>query len=250
MLEDLPRPIIFAHRGDSAHAPENTLASFRRAQVAGADAIELDAQLSADGRVVVFHDATLERTTDGSGRVSEKSLAELRALDAGSRFSDSFRGERIPLLDEVLDAAGKKLVINIEFKPHHAAEERLVQAVCEVVRRHGLEGNVIFSSFRARSLQMASMVLPNVARGLIARPGWAGAWARSFGFSFGDYLALHPNLADASPQQVRRVHRLGRRIHVWPVRGREQMERLIGWHVDGIITNDPTLALQVTGRSA
>ena len=250
MLEDLPRPIIFAHRGDSAHAPENTLASFRRAQVEGADAIELDAQLSADGKVVVFHDATLGRTTDGSGRVSEKSLDELRALDAGSRFAESFRGERIPLLDEVLDVVGKKLFINIEFKPHFTPEGALVQAVCEVVKRHAIESNIIFSSFHARSLQMAAGLLPRVPSGLIARPGWAGAWARSFGFSFGDYLALHPNLADASPQQVRRVHRLGRRIHVWPVRGREQMERLIDWDVDGIITNDPTLALQVTGRSA
>lgn len=250
MLEDLPRPMIFAHRGDSARAPENTLAAFRQAEGEGAEAIELDAQLSADGKVVVFHDATLGRTTDGSGRVSEKNLAELRALDAGSWFSASFRGERIPLLDEVLDAAGKKLVINIEFKPHLAAEEPLVQAVCAAVKSHAREGQVIFSSFRARSLQMAARVLPTVPRGLIARPGWAGAWARSFGFSFGDYLALHPNVADASPQQVRRVHRLGRRIHVWPVRGREQMERLIEWDVDGIITNDPTLALQVRGRSA
>jgi glycerophosphoryl diester phosphodiesterase len=250
MFEGLPRPIIFAHRGDSAHAPENTLASFRLAQAKGADAIELDAQLSADGKVVVFHDATLERTTDGSGRLSEKNFDQLRALDAGSKFAGRFRRERIPLLDEVLDAVGNKLAINIEFKTYLRADHALVQSVCETVEKHGIESMIIFSSFHARSLQMAARLLPQVPRGLLARPGWAGAWARSFGFSFGNYVALHPNVADVSPQQVRRVHRLRRRIHVWPVRGRENMQRLIDWDVDGIFTDDPQLALEVAGRRA
>ena len=249
MLEDLPRPIIFAHRGDSAHAPENTLISFQRAQAAGADAIELDAQLSADGKVVVFHDARLERTTDGSGRLSKKSLNELRALDAGSKFAANFRGEKIPLLDEVLDAFGDKLIVNIEFKQHFGSQGDLVEAVCELVKRHGVEGHILFSSFQAASLQAAAWRLPQVARGLIARPGLAGAWARSFGFSFGDFAALHPNVRDVSPQQVRRVHRLSRRIHVWPVRERDQMQTVIAWDVDGLFTNDPRLALQVAGRA-
>jgi glycerophosphoryl diester phosphodiesterase len=248
MLEDLPRPIIFAHRGDSAHAPENTLASFRLAEVKGAEAIELDAQLSADGQLVVFHDATLGRTTDGTGRLSEKNFDELRTLDAGNRFGGNFRGVRIPLLDEVLETVGKRLVINIEFKRYFMAGDALVQSVCEAVRKHAIESRIIFSSFHAPSLQMAARLLPQVPRGLLARPRWAGAWARSFGFSFGDYLALHPNLADASPQQVRRVHRLGRRIHVWTVRRRDQIQRLIDWDVDGIFTDDPEMALQVAGR--
>lgn len=250
MLEDLPRPMIFAHRGDSAHAPENTLASFRLAQMKGAGAIELDAQLSADGKVVVFHDAMLERTTNGTGRLSDKNVDELRDLDAGIHFSPSFRGEKIPLLDEVLDAAGKNLVINIEFKRYFAAGDALVQAVCEVVKKHAIERNIIFSSFHGPSLQTAAALTPQVPRGLIARPRWAGAWARSFGFSFGDYFALHPNVADVSPQQVRRVHRLRRRIHVWTVRARDQMQQMIDWDVDGIFTDDPELALQVAGRRA
>src|SRR5512140_263558 len=132
MLPDLPRPVVFAHRGASAHAPENTLASFDLAFAQGADAIELDAQLTADGEIVVFHDATLDRATDGTGRLSQKTLAELRALDAGSSFSPKHRGEKIPLLEEVFDAVGKKLFINVELKNYHAPRNDLVPRVCEL----------------------------------------------------------------------------------------------------------------------
>ncbi|MGA7607078.1 MAG: glycerophosphodiester phosphodiesterase family protein, partial [Anaerolineales bacterium] len=98
MFEDLSNPIIFAHRGASAHAPENTLASFELALSQGADAIELDVNLSADGEVVIIHDSTVDRTTNGHGRVAQLSLTELRSLDAGSFFSEKYHGEKIPLL--------------------------------------------------------------------------------------------------------------------------------------------------------
>src|SRR5690242_19186833 len=101
MIEMLPNPLVFAHRGASAYAPENTLAAFELARRQGAPAIEFDAKLSSDGRVVIIHDQTLERTTDGAGRVRDLSLAALRELDAGSWLSAQFRGEKIPTLDEV-----------------------------------------------------------------------------------------------------------------------------------------------------
>src|SRR5512141_2609782 len=101
MLENFPKPFLLAHRGASTHAPENTLPAFELALEEGADGVELDAKLSADGKVVVIHDATVDRTTDGHGRVSELSLQELKALDAGASFGDRFRGVRIPTLDEV-----------------------------------------------------------------------------------------------------------------------------------------------------
>ena len=98
MLDSLPRPVIFAHRGASAHAPENTLAAFELALVENADAIELDVKLSADGHVVVIHDTTTDRTTGAPGRVKDLSLTDLRALEAGSFFSEHFKNERIPTL--------------------------------------------------------------------------------------------------------------------------------------------------------
>ncbi len=248
MLSDLPPPIIFAHRGAAAYAPENTLASFELAASLGADAVELDAKLSADGKIIVFHDRTLERTTNGKGRLSQKTLSELRALDAGSSFSDKFRGEKIPLLEEVFEAVGKKMYINIELTNYMTPRDPLVERVCDLVKAHALEKRILFSSFLGSNLRKAAGLLPDVPRGLLAASGWTGAWARSFGFTFGEYAALHPFVTDVDAQQVRRVHRLKRRIHVWTVNTAEQIARLKEWNVDGIITKDPRLAVQTLGR--
>src|SRR5512143_1463332 len=100
-LTSLPQPVVFAHRGASAHAPENTLAAFELALAQDADAIELDVKLTADGQAVVIHDPTLNRTTGSQGSVKNMSLAELKSLDAGSYFSETYRGEKIPTLEEV-----------------------------------------------------------------------------------------------------------------------------------------------------
>ena len=248
MLTDLPRPVVFAHRGASAHAPENTIPSFELALTQGADAIELDAKLTSDGQIVVFHDATIDRTTEGTGRLAQKTLAELRSLDAGSSFSDQFRGTKIPTLEEVFEAVGKKIFINVELTNYATPRDALVEKVCALVRKHGLEKSVIFSSFFASNLKQAERFLPEAPRGLLALGGWTGAWARSFGFSFGEYAALHPYLTDVNAQQVSRVHQLKRRIHVWTVNKPEDIARLNSWGVDGIFTDDPKLALQVIGR--
>ncbi len=244
MLSDLPRPTIFGHRGACVYAPENTIASFELAHSQRADAIELDAKLSADGEVVVIHDPTVDRTTDGHGRVSRLPLTDLRSLDAGSFFSGRFHGEKIPLLAEVFEALGKKILINVELTNYTTPGDQLVQKVCELVRKHGVTQSVIFSSFHAGNLKKSEGLLPEVPRGLLARPGFPGEWARSFGFTFGEYLALHPFRTDVSPQQVLRAHKLKRRVHVWTVNEIEEMTRLNAWGVDGVFTDDPPLALR------
>ncbi len=249
MFENLSHPIIFAHRGASTHAPENTLASFRLALSQGADAVELDVRLSADGQVVVMHDPTVDRTTNGHGRVAQLTLTELRSLDAGSFFSEKYRGEKIPLLEEVFEAVGRKMFINVELKNSAATCDQLIEKVCGLVKKQGLEKRVILSSFLASNLKKAKRLLPEVPRGLLVAGGWKGAWTRSFGFSFGDYAALHPYLADVTKQQIVRVHRLRRRVHVWTVNKAEDMVRLTNWGVDGILTDDPQVALRVLGRS-
>lgn len=250
MLFELPRPVVFAHRGAAAQAPENTLAAFELASAQGADAVELDAKLTADGHIVVFHDRTLERTTNGTGRLAKKTLAELRELDAGSHFSPEFRSEKIPLLEEVFDAVGKKLLVNVELTNYATPTDDLVSRVCALVKKCGLEGRVLFSSFLPTNLSRARALLPDVPRGLLAFRGWKGAWARSFGFSFGDYAALHPFLTDVDAQEVQRVHRLKRRIHVWTVSEARDLLNLKNWGADGIFTKDPALALRVLGRAA
>ena len=226
------------------------MAAFELALSHGADAIELDAKLTSDGHVVVFHDITLERTTNGKGRVARKTLTELRALDAGSFFSESFRGEKIPLLEEVFDSFGKKLLINVELKNYDTPGDELVDRVCELVVRCALQERVLFSSFLASNLSKARRLLPDVRRGLLAARHLAGAWSRSFGFSFGDYDYLNPCVDDVDSHAVQRVHRLKRRIFVWTVNKAEDMQRLKGWGVDGIFTDDPGLATQVLRRPA
>jgi glycerophosphoryl diester phosphodiesterase len=247
MLETLPRPTIFAHRGASAHAPENTLAAFELALAQGADGIELDAKLSADGHVVIIHDATVDRTTDRQGRVKDMSLAELRSLDAGGFFAEQYHGEKVPTLEEVFEALGKRMFVNVELTNYNTPGDYLVESVCMLVKKCGLQKQVLFSSFFASNLSKARGLLPEVPRGLLAFNGLLGAWARSFGFAFGRYQALHPNLKDVTPQQVQRVHRLKRRVHVWTVNTAEDMRRLFNWDVDAIFTDDPQLAVQVRG---
>ncbi len=225
------------------------MAAFELALAQNADAIELDVKLTADGHVVVIHDPTVDRTTGGQGRVKDLSLAQLRTLDAGSFFSEKYRGERIPTLEEVFESLGKRIFINRELTNYKTPHDHLVETVCMLVKKFGLQKNVMFSSFFAANLSKARAYLPDVPRGLLAFSGILGAWARSFGFAFGSYQALHSNLKDVTPQQVQRVHRLQRRIHVWTVDAAEDMRRLFHWGVDAIFTDDPQLAVQVRGES-
>jgi glycerophosphoryl diester phosphodiesterase len=249
MLTSLSQPVIFAHRGASAYAPENTLAAFELALTQNADGIELDVKLSSDGQPVVIHDPLVDRTTGSHGRVRDLPLRELRALDAGSFFSEKFQGEKIPTLEEVFDAVGKRTFINVELTNYTTPRDQLVETVCKLVKKCGLQNHVMFSSFFASNLSKARAYLPEVPRGLLAFSGLLGAWARSFGFDFGTYQALHPYLTDVSSQQVQRVHRLNRRIHVWTVNAADDMRGLFHWGVDAIFTDDPQLAVQVRGES-
>jgi glycerophosphoryl diester phosphodiesterase len=249
MLTSLPQPIIFAHRGASAYAPENTLASFELALAQNADAIELDVKLSADGQAIVIHDPMVDRTTGSHGRVKDLPLRELRTLDVGSFFSEKFRGEKIPTLEEVFEAVGKRTFINVELTNYNSPRDQLVETVCMLVKKCGLQKRVMFSSFFASNLLRARAYLPDVPRGLLAFNGLLGVWARSFGFAFGRYQAMHPYFTDVTSQQIQRVHRLNRRIHVWTVNAADDMRRLFDWGVDGIFTDDPQLAVQVRGKS-
>ena len=152
MEENRKKIQVFAHRGAPTEAPENTLAGFARAVAAGADGIEMDLRRTADGRVAIIHDRTVNRTTGGRGRVDSFTEDRLRELDAGSRFSPKFKGEKIPTLDEVLEwaAAATGLLLNLELKDLEI-EEFAVRRVAA----SGMAGRVIFSSWNIRQLVRA-----------------------------------------------------------------------------------------------
>jgi len=248
MFERFPRPLVFAHRGDLVHAPENTLPSFQQAIQKGADGVELDAKLTCDGHVIVIHDPMLDRTSDGKGRVASFTLEAIRKLDAGGWFDEAYRGTQIPLLEEVFETVGKDKLVNIELTNYSTPRDGLVDKVCELVKRHNNQDQILFSSFFASNLKRAAYLLPGIPRGLLAMPGFLGIWARSFGFMFGEYQALHPHISSVDRQQVARVHRLNRRVHVWTANTPIQVNQLKDWGVDGIFTDDPEVALRALGR--
>ena len=245
MLTHIPNPAIIAHRGASAYAPENTLASFELAVRQKADAIELDAKLTIDGHVVVFHDQTLDRTTGAQGRVIDSKLADLRRLDAGSHFDVAYRGEPIPTLDEVFDLAGKHIFINVELTNYASPLDLLPEKVAEIVKKHNLAERVMFSSFNPIALIRIRRILPEVAVGLLARPGRQGAWARSWFGRLIRYQSLNPALDDADKRLLARTHRHGCSLLVYTVNQPEDMRRLFQLGVDGIFTDDPLTARRI-----
>lgn len=243
MIANIPTPIIFAHRGASAYAPENTLAAFELAAKQGAAAIEFDVKLTSDHKVIIIHDQTLERTTDGSGKVVKKRLAALRELDAGAWKSAEFRGEKIPLLEEVFEAVGNKVLMNIELTNYSTPFDGLVKEVAALVRKHNMQERIIFSSFLFTNLLSARRLLPDVPCGQLIESGKAGGWQRTAA-RFMKLEAEHPFTADVTPDLVQKVHERGRRVHVWTVNDPAEMHRLYDCAVDGIFTDDPPLAFK------
>jgi glycerophosphoryl diester phosphodiesterase len=246
MLNDLPRPIVIAHRGASAHAPENTLAAFELALRQGADAVELDVKLSRDQQPVVIHDQTVDRTTDGKGRVSDLTLAELRRLDAGSHFDVAYQGEPIPTLEEVLRAIGQLTIINIELTNYQSPDDALPEKTAALVKRYKLARRVIFSSFNINNLRRINRLLPEAPIGLLADPGMKGAWKRSWiGRLLIRYQALHPWHRDLTPHLLATCKRQDRLVFTYTVNEDKDLERVLDLGVDGVFTDDPQRALQL-----
>lgn len=243
MLYDaLPYPAIIAHRGASAYAPENTLAAFKLALQQGADGIELDAKLSADGHVIVIHDPLVDRTTPFHGKVSEFRLSELRKMDAGSHFDIAFKGEPIPTLEEVFKAVGQLTYINVELTNYASPNDPLPEKVAELVRHFKLGHRVIFSSFNPIALGRIRRIIPEAPIGLLAHPRAKGWLARSWFGNLVRYHSLHPETMDTTATLVNRVQRRGCRVYVYTVNREDDMQRLYALGVDGIFTDDPLLA--------
>lgn len=237
--------MIVAHRGASAYAPENTLAAFCLAVEQGADAVELDAKLSADGTVVVIHDQTVDRTTGGKGDVRKLTMGQLKSLDAGQFFSSRYTGELIPTLEEVFDAVGQSLLINVELTNYASPGDGLVDQVVALVQRFHLEERVLFSSFHPANLLRAHRLLPEVPVAILALPGRAGWWARSFLLRHISPEFVNPYFSDSTDGYIRRQHESGRKVNTWTVNDPADLSRLVIDGVDGLITDDPVAARRV-----
>jgi len=282
----LPRPLVYAHRGGAALRPENTLAAFDHGLALGADGLELDVHLSRDGVVVVHHDPTLERTTDGLGAIRLKTAAELAAIDAGYRFVPALdlppeggsdpssavaagvsrkdehdpghpyrgHGMGVPTLRDVLARYPVPLIIELK-----TPEPALARATIDELRAAGAMGRVALGSFYTKALRAAREYEPRIATGAAREETrWAlyKSWVH---WPFGRTAFREFQVPERSgrttivtPTFVRQAHRAGLPVKVWTVNARPDIDRLLAWGVDAIISDRPDIAVAaaraLTGR--
>ena len=242
------RPLVIGHRGASGLAPQNTLPAFARAVALGVDMVELDVQLSRDRELVVIHDPQLDATTDGRGSVAERTLAELRRLDAGSWLAPSWIGTPIPTLREVLELVAHEVLVNVEIKTDavtDVVDGGVENDVVDLVRSLGLERRVIVSSFDPRALAHLRQLAPEIAT--------ASLYNRSLhrGLSPIEIMdAVGSRAFNLSRRQVGRgvvelCHRHGRPVGVYTVNEPAEMRALAELGVDALFTDRPDLLIGV-----
>ena len=232
----MSKPLIFAHRGASAHAPENTMAAFRLAVEHGCDGIETDAHMTCDGRVALMHDERLLRTTGEDGLLAERTMEELRAMNAGGWFDDAFV-EPVPELWELLDLTRSSGIwLNIELKNSVILYDGLEEAVLSEVRRFDLLDRVVFSSFnhdsmaRLKALEPKAHTAPLYSE-IIHRPADYAALCAADG--------LHPHHSHVDAAMMASAKAAGIAVRPWTVDDPERARELAALGVDAIITNDP-----------
>lgn len=238
-------PALFAHRGAHKDLPENTMAAFERALDQEADGIELDVQATSDGRLVVCHDETVDRVSDGTGLVVDHSLAELRKLNFAAG-NESWAPASIPLLDEVLDLlAPTEVSLNIELKNSVIRYQNLEEKAAEAVRAHKMADQVVFSSFNHRSLVRLAEVAPTIRRGVLYADDLVDPWDYAVGIGV---QAVHPGgWLLRGRDDVPRFHAAGLGVRVWTIDEPDQIREAAALGVDAIITNDPAGARAALG---
>ena len=237
-----PDFMVIAHRGASSYAPENTLAAFDLAIQMGVSHIELDVHSTSDGHVVVIHDETVNRTTNGSGPVTSHALAALQALDAGSWFGGRFAGQRIPTFEEVLERYQGRAHLHTEIKGRSAD---LSQLTVDLVRKRGMAGQVTITSFQRTRLEEARDHAPELPRGwLVTEVSDATiAQARALGLS-----QLCPIARAVTPELVHRLHVEGFVVRAWGVATEDQMRQVVQAGADGMTVNFPDRLLAYLKR--
>jgi glycerophosphoryl diester phosphodiesterase len=230
-----------AHRGATGYAPENTIAAFDKGVEMKADYIEIDVQRSKDGELVIIHDTTVDRTTDGTGRVKDLSFEQLRSLDAGSWKGEEFTGEKIPAFDEILDRYHGKVGILIELKAPELYPGIEAQVAQELIERNldkPQNEKIIIQSFNFESMKITNSLLPKVPIGVLTsnRAHTTEQALQEFA-TYADYF--NPSYGIVTKELVDQVHSLGMKIQSWTVRSQEAADFLLEMNVDGIITDYP-----------
>ena len=256
-----PIPRILAHRGDSACYPENTLPAFESARDLGVDVIETDVHITKDGKVIIWHDDTLDRETNGSGIVEAHTMSELLSLDAGYNFSNDdsltfpFRGKGVTMLpfEEALEVL-PDMRFNVDLKTKDTA---LGNAFIEIVRRQKAQDRVLCASFHSSNLLHVRKAAPEIGTSMATGEVLKLLLLQKLhlpvrkeaipGIAFQVPVSQGP-ITVITPGFIRRFHELGLYIQVWTINDADEMLRLLTLGVDGIFTDDPRLLLEVAGR--
>ena len=269
------QPLIFAHRGASAVAPENTLPAFTKALEMGADGIELDVQATADGELVVLHDFNLERTTTGTGLLRKHTLAQLVEIDAGIRFSDAFADTPIPTLEQVFELTADRCIVNVEIKNMDWDGGPEAGPLSHMIQRRRLHDRVIVSSFNPFSLRKMRKLDPAIPLGLLYMPKLPRRVGprtplvsrirnlplkhlpfhlfRALSVSLISPDALHPHFQSIDPSLMAAARRRGQHVNAWTVNCGAEARRLAALGVNAIITDRPDairLGLSQAGPAA
>ncbi|MGB4588317.1 MAG: glycerophosphodiester phosphodiesterase [Clostridiaceae bacterium] len=226
-----------AHRGFSELYPENTMLSYKKALEAHCDGIELDVQLSKDGELVIIHDETLDRTTNGTGNVKNYTLKELKELDASFIFAGKYGINKIPTLKEYFNFIKDfSIYTNIEIKNSIIEYPEIEEKLIALIREYQLTDKVIISSFNHQSIQKCKKLAPEIKGGFITG-SWiinAGSYTKKSGVEF-----FHPRYVYLKPLNIWELHRNGIKVHAWTVNEEKEMRTLIRQGIYGIITNNP-----------
>lgn len=233
---------IIAHRGASGSAPENTLASIRRAIADGADWVEVDVQETADGEVVVIHDSDLMKLANVDLRVWDANLEQLADIDIGSWFAPEFADQRVPTLAEVLDEVKgrSKLIVELKYYGH---DQQLEQRVIDLIETAGMQNDIMIMSLEYAGIQKVRALRPDWPIGLLS--------ARALGDLTrldADFLAV--NRAMARPALIKAAHGVGKKLYVWTINDALAISQMLSRGVDGIITDEPSLGREVLDTRA
>lgn len=222
--------LIFAHRGASGEAPENTLLAFREAIKQGVDAIELDVQLLRTGELAVIHDETVNRTTDGTGDVAGYNLDDIKKLDAGD-------GQKIPLLHEVIDLADKSVAVNIELKGAKTAKP-VAAEISKYLNNHGWnEEQFLVSSVSKKELKLFKKLMPNIKIGtIISRKTYLTTLPNAIRLN-ADFVVLELN--HIYERQIKKAHRKGIKVYIFTINTKKELEKVKQLGIDGIFTDNP-----------
>lgn len=253
-LEDLSGKnfIIAGHRGAAGHAPENTMVSFKKAMELGADWVELDVHLSKDGQLMVIHDPTVDRTTDGTGAIADLTYAEIRKLDAGSWFAPAFAGEKVPSLAEVIREVNGQVTLLVELKwPEDGLYEQLGNRVAEEIRKYGAESWCIIQSFESEYLnEAASLNYPiPLQKLLVAKtsflfmPMYQDNKFHMGSLPAGKDIQSINYFHEALTKGVVAAHHADNKMVIpYTLNTRGDMLKALGMGVDGVITDFPDIA--------